>query len=191
MLEHIGQRETVRRIKELARSKRCGAARGLRRDLGGDGTTAIADAGTHCEPGVTGFSAGRKAIMSLRVTLVQGGGMGSGSGPSGPNGIRRLPAWIFSGTNTSPATPPSNTAHLRCRRPCWTPCAAMVWPSKPSCWWHRTNRAITTSSFAVTLGLFASVRPLKNLKGLPAVLRRRGHSRYPRTDRRPVYRHRT
>ena len=113
--------------------------------------------------------------MSLRVTLIQGGGAGSiRCRRSGASSKRR--AWPSTGTSISPAgrdgargrRPAGRDAPLRARTGLALKTKLLPPPGRQPAGRPAGEVATSTFSFRRELGLFASVRPLKNLPGLPA-----------------------
>ena len=128
--------------------------------------------------------------MALRVTLVQGGGVGLDQAPAVKRILQAAGVDIqwdehFAGNAAveqgQPALSPGLLESVR-RNGLALKTKLLVAPHKQGNYNVQFRRA---------LGLFASVRPLKNLKGTARTLRQRGHSRRPRTNRRSLHLNRT
>ena len=169
MLEHIGQRAAGRADRGVGAPDAGGAAKGLTRDLGGDGNTATITEQIDRQS-VTRGSLHREKIeaMSLRVTLIQGGGIGFDQVPA----VQRILAaagvdidwdehfagWRRSSRGCRPAR--RAAASVRDDR-------AGAQDQAAAAAGHAGTGNFNVQ-FRRDLGLFASVRPLKNLPGLPA-----------------------
>ena len=104
--------------------------------------------------------------MSLRVTLIQGGGIGLDQVPAVQHILAAAGVAIDWDEHLAGRAAARAGRGRRCRRRCSTRSArtgvalkTKLLPRRPA----TPRRATTTCSFRRELGLFASVRPLKNL----------------------------
>ena len=129
--------------------------------------------------------------MSLRVTLIQGGGIGLDQVPA----VQRILsaagvaiewdehlAGLVSVQSGGAALPEEMLRSVRTN--------GLALKTKLLSPPDRDRRGNFNVQFRKALGLFATVRPLKNLRRAAGADTRRGHARHPRTDRGPVRRHR-